>query len=72
MSKLTQYRKVEDYHGFRHLFFVDMTRLEHDEAAEWCEELFGPDDMQGRWFSVSNLFAFISEDDAFVFRMRWL
>jgi hypothetical protein len=72
MAKIIVYRKVTNYHGFKHLFFTDMPRDQFYEAQAWCAEIFGPDDMNGQWFSVTNLFGFISEDDAFVFRMRWL
>lgn len=44
------------------------------DAIEWCGEQFGPID--GRWTGlisdvVRNYVAFVHEDDAFAFRMRW-
>lgn len=65
------YREVSSVSGFRHLIFVEWNKLYHAEAKIWCEEIFGPDDPDGKWFSVTNMFAFQSEDDAFIFRMRW-
>lgn len=55
------------------------TRELHWEIANWCEERFGPPDINynARWCHIVprttsvGIFFFLEEDAAFEFRMRW-